>query len=252
MNVLKSFCKDKTTLLIDGDLYLYQAAAACEEEVDWGEDVWSLTTNVDAAKKMFHRRLQDFKSRLDTQEMIILFTTGENFRKTVLPTYKGGRKKTRKPVGYKYLVGWAQETYRCHVQDTLEADDIMGILQSADTHPTCIVSDDKDMKTIPGKLYRPMSQELTTVTKDEADHYFLTQCLTGDSTDCYDGIKGIGPKKAEGILGNHPSWDQVHQAYLKAGLTREDAIVQSRCARILRSCDWNWDTETINMWEPGR
>ena len=252
MNALKSFSKDKTTLLIDGDLYLYQAAAACEDEVDWGEDIWSLSTNVDAAKKMFNSRLQGFLERLKAEQMLVCFTVGDNFRKTVLPDYKGGRKKTRKPVGYKYLVQWAQEVYQCHVQDTLEADDIMGILQSSNTHPTCIVSCDKDMKTIPGQLYRPMADELLTVTEADANHYFLTQCLTGDATDGYKGIPGTGPKKAEGILGNHPSWDQVLQAYLKAGLTREDAIAQSRCARILRSCDWDWDKETINMWEPGR
>ena len=252
MNVLKSFSSDKTTLLIDGDLYLYQAAAACETETDWGDDIWSLTCDVGAAKKMFNSRLETFKERLDSDEILVCFTVGENFRKTVLPDYKGGRKKTRKPVGYKYLVGWAQENYPCHVQDTLEADDIMGILQSAKTHPTCIVSDDKDMKTIPGKLYRPMADELLHIKDAEANYYFFTQCLTGDATDGYGGIPGIGPKKAEGILGNHPSWDQVAQAYIKAGLTREEAIAQSRCARILRSCDWNWDTETINMWEPGR
>ncbi len=252
MNVLKSFSSEETTLLIDGDLYLYQAAAACEDETDWGDDVWSLTCDVAAAKRMFTSRLQAFCERLQADKMLVCLTEGENFRKTVFPDYKGGRKKVRKPVGYKHLIEWAKDNFMCHVQDTLEADDIMGILQSAKTHPTCIVSDDKDMKTIPGKLYRPMADELLQVKDAEADYYFLTQCLTGDVTDGYKGLPGTGPKKAEAILGNHPSWDQVAQAYIKAGLTREYAIVQSRCARILRSVDWNWDTETINLWEPGR
>jgi DNA polymerase-1 len=182
--------------------------------------------------------------------MLVCFTEGNNFRKTVLPSYKGNRKKTRKPVGYKALVQWCKDTYPCHTQDTLEADDIMGILQSAKQKPTCIVSDDKDMKTIPGRLYRPMEDELLHIKDAEADHWFLTQCLTGDSTDGYSGCPRIGPKTAEKLLGNHPSWELVAQAYLKAGLTTVDALVQSRCARILRWSDWDAENEQVKLWGP--
>ena len=38
------------TLLIDGDLYLYKAAAACLDETEWAEDQWTTTTNLVAAK----------------------------------------------------------------------------------------------------------------------------------------------------------------------------------------------------------
>ena len=252
MNVLNNLCDTKTTLLIDGDMYLYQACSSCEEEVDWGDDIWSLTTDLAAAKRMFASRIKEFQERLGSDEILVCLTEGSNFRKTVLPDYKGNRKKTRKPVGYKALVQWAKENYPCHWQDTLEADDIMGILQSAKTKPTVIVSDDKDMKTIPGKLYRPMADEMLQVKDLEADHWFYMQCLMGDATDGYSGCPRIGPKTAEKVLGNHPSWELVAQAYIKAGLTREDAIVQSRCARILRWCDWDADNEVINMWEPGR
>jgi DNA polymerase I len=252
MDVFNSLSSDKTTLLIDGDLYLYQACAACEEEVHWGDDIWSLYCDIKGAKAMFDSRISEFKHKLDTNEFIICFTTGDNFRKTVLPEYKSNRKKTRKPVGYKALVEWVQDNYPCYSQDTLEADDIMGIIQSAKTHPTAIVSDDKDLKTIPGKLYRPMADELLHIKDLEADYNFLTQCLTGDSTDGYGGCPGIGPKRAEKILGNHPSWELVAQAYISAGLTREDAIAQSRCARILRYCDWDSETNSIRLWEPER
>lgn len=252
MNVLQSLCDNKTTLLIDGDLYLYQACAVCEEEVDWGDDIWSLYCDISKAKDVFKARIEAFCSRLDTTEILVCFTSGDNFRKTVVPDYKGNRKKTRKPVGYRALVEWAMQEFPSHSQDTLEADDIMGILQSAKTKPTAIVSDDKDLKTIPGKLYRPMADELLQIKDQEADYYFLTQCLTGDATDGYSGCPKIGPKTAEKVLGNHPSWELVAQQYLKAGLTRDDAIAQSRCARILRWCDWDESTETINMWEPGR
>ena len=113
-----------------------------------------------------------------------------------------------------------------------------------------IVSDDKDMKTIPSKLYRPTSDEKLTVSQQEADRNFLMQTLTGDATDSYFGIKGIGPKKAEAILGPRPHWGAVEQAYIKAGMTREDAITQARLARILRWEDWDEKKETVKLWTP--
>lgn len=250
MKASKNLASDKTTLLIDGDLYLYQACAAAEEEVDWGDDIWSLSTDLKVAKKIFNNRIKEFCERLDSDEILVCFTTGENFRKKVLPTYKGNRKSTRKPVGYKEMVRWAYEEYPCVDQDGLEADDIMGILQSAKTAPTCIVSDDKDMRTIPGKLYRPMSDELMQIKDSEADHWFLTQCLVGDATDGYSGCPRIGPKTAEKVLGNYPSWELVAQQYIKSGLTREDALVQSRCARILRATDWDAENSKVKLWEP--
>lgn len=242
----------ETTLLIDGDLYMYQACASQEMEVDWGDDIWSLSCDLKDVKSMFDGRISSFKERLQTDSIAVCWTTGDNFRKGVYPSYKGSRKKTRKPVGYSAAVEWAKEEYPFVEQDTLEADDVMGIIQSARRVPTCIVSDDKDLKTIPGKLYRPMSDEMMIIKDQEADYNFLYQCLVGDTTDGFSGCPKVGPKTAPKILGNHPSWEQVALAYQKAGLTREDAIQQSRCARILRAVDWDFDTQTIKLWEPGR
>ena len=61
-----------------------------------------------------------------------------------------------------------------------------------------------------------------TISEKEADAFFLTQCLTGDS-DGYSGIPGI-PKKAEAILGARPDWSLVEAAYIKHNMTRDDAI----------------------------
>ena len=124
----------------------------------------------------------------------------------------------------------------------------MGILATKpDNVGKCIVvSNDKDLKTIPGELYRPTSDERQTLTQEEADKNFLTQCLTGDSTDSYSGVPGIGPKKAEAILGGRPAWSSVEQAYIKAGLTRDDAITQARLARILRWSDWDEEKGEVN------
>jgi DNA polymerase-1 len=113
-----------------------------------------------------------------------------------------------------------------------------------------IISDDKDMKTIPTKIYRPMSNEFLDISFAEADKNFLTQALTGDSTDGYKGLSGVGIKKAEAILGSRPHWGAVEDAYLKAGYTKEEALTQARLARILRSSDWDYDKEEVKLWTP--
>ena len=58
------------------------------------------------------------------------------------------------------------------------------------------MSDDKDMKTIPGRLYRPMSDELLEITAEDADRYFLTQVLTGDTADGYKGVPWHRPEES--------------------------------------------------------
>ena len=148
------------------------------------------------------------------------------------------------------MVTWAMEHWPSVTVDTLEADDIMGILQSAPGYSTVVVSDDKDLLGIPGTVYRPMKDEVIDVSLPEADSWFLKQCLMGDTTDGYKGCPGMGPKTAERALGNHPSWEQVAHAYSVAGLTREDALAQSRCARILRWEDWDQDKQQLKLWEP--
>ena len=170
----------------------------------------------------------------------------------VEPTYKGGRKKTRKPVGYKALVEWVLDSYDSLRVDCLEADDVMGILGSMPNTKAIIVSDDKDLKSVPGKLYRPQSNERLDISQSEADGYFLTQTLTGDPTDGYAGLAKCGPKTAEKILGTHPTWDAVVAAYQKQQLTADYALTQARLARILRHTDWDDEAGAVKLWEPTR
>ena len=128
----------------------------------------------------------------------------------------------------------------------------MGILATKpENKGKCVVvSDDKDLKTIPGKLYRPTLDEKMDITEQEANRYFLTQCLTGDATDGYLGIPGVGPKAAERILGPRPDWSIVYREYLKAGMSLDDAIQQARLARILHWDDWDDEKGEVILWAP--
>ena len=229
-------------LLLDTDIFAYQATTSAETEVDLGGDIWSLTMDMQQAKDTFEATIDGIKARLETNDVLCCMSDhAGNFRKQVWPDYKSNRRKSRKPVGYVAFCDWVRETYSTATRPQLEADDVMGIIASkpGNEGKVTIVSDDKDMKTIPGRLYRPMSDELLEISDADADRYFLTQVLTGDSADGYRGVPGIGPKKAEAILGPRPHWGAVEKAYIDAGLTKDDALQQARLARILRWSDWH-------------
>ena len=240
-------------LAVDTDILLFKAATSAEVEVDWGEDIFSLWTDLKDAKSHFKRQVDHIQEKTGVSEAVFCLTDPKaNFRKEVCPTYKSGRKKTRKPVGYVALVDWVKSNFPTFMKPTLEADDAMGILATLpENKGRCIiVSDDKDMLTVPSDLYRPTKDERLVVTEADADRAFLTQTMVGDVTDSYGGIYGIGPKKAEAILGSRPTWSAVEQAFIKAGMTRDDAIQQARLARILRATDYNQKKGEVILWEP--
>ncbi len=240
-------------LAFDADIPLYQAASSAEFEMDWGEDIWSLSTDLAEAKDIFRQQVDNIKKKTGVSQAVFCLTDPHhNFRKDVYPSYKSGRKKTRKPLGYKALCEWLAEEEETIRKPGLEADDVCGLLstQPKNKDNCIVVSNDKDLMTIPGLLYRPMNDELLTITEPEADKYFYTQCLTGDATDGYPGVPGIGPKKAEAILGSRPAWSAVEQAYIKAGLTKDDALQQARLARILRWSEWDESKGEMILWHP--
>ena len=244
---------EKRTLLIDGDILLYREASAVEVELDWGDDWWTLHGDAREAMERVDLWIADIKELLDATEAILTLTGESNWRKDVLPTYKANRKGKRKPVVYPALKNYVIETYKTAIFDRLEADDVMGILQTDphNKHETIIVSEDKDMMTIPGKLYRPIRPEegVQDISVEEADRNHLTQALTGDSTDGYGGCPGIGPKTAAKVLKEN-EWSLVVAAYEKAGLTEEDALIQARVARILRHGEYDAKRNEVNLWNP--
>ena len=240
-------------LAVDGDILLYRAASAAETEIDWGEDIWSLYTDLNDAKSSFQHQLDSITTKLGIGDFVVCLSDhGANFRKTVDPTYKGNRKGTRKPVGYVALCSWAETAFKTFRKPTLEADDCMGILATMpiNKNKCVVVSDDKDLKSNPSRLYRPSTDEQLEISEADADRFFLTQVLCGDQSDGYPGVKGVGPKTAEKILGTHPHWGAVEQAFIKAGMTRDDAIQQARLARILRWSDWNEKKGEPILWNP--
>jgi len=239
----------KRTLLIDGDIVAYRYSSTVEQEVDWGDDVWSLWADAKEAKKLILQYLDHLVEVTAADDFIFTFSDKDNFRKTIYPDYKHNRKGKRKPTCYKGIKTWLEAEYESIDMPTLEGDDVMGILATSGKYEeTVIVSEDKDMKTIPGLLWR--AAEMEDISEEYADYYHLYQTLVGDATDGYKGCKGIGDKRATDILSKDPTWEAVVKAYEKAGQTEEEALVQARLARILRASDYNTKTQEPILWTP--
>lgn len=238
-------------LLIDADGFLYKAVAAAEYEADWGEGIFVASTNIEKAKDMFRSEIEAVQRELGNGELIMVLSGSSNFRKELDPSYKANR-TSRKPLGYVAMIDWLKETYGDRVvsQDCLEADDYMGILATKPGAPPSIIcSDDKDMFTIPGRLYR--LGKLSTIDDDQADRYWWSQALTGDPADGYKGCPGIGAVKAEKLLSKPGSrWELVRREFLKAGTDEEYAVLQARLARILRFADWDSSLKRPILWTP--
>ena len=237
------------TLLIDGDIVVYQYSSTVEHEVDWGNDVWSLWADAKEAQQLILQYIDILVDETAADDFIFCFSDKDNFRKDIDSNYKSNRKGKRKPVCYKSLKQWITDEYKTETWDRLEADDVMGIMATSTMleGEKVIVSEDKDLKTIPGLLWR--SGEMLNISQEEADYNHLYQTLVGDATDGYPGLRGVGDKRATELL-KTPTWETVVKAFEKAGQTEEDALVQARLARILRASDYNFEFDQPILWRP--
>ena len=241
----------KPHLFIDADSLLYKAAFASEKEIDWGNDMWTLTSDLRDAKDIFTEQIIQIQNSFDEDWTYVLCFTGEdNFRKDIFPEYKANRKKQRKPLALKPLREWAMFSYDSLMVYGLEADDILGLYADDGV----LVSIDKDLRTVAGLHFNhdKIEKGIQEVTEEEAHYNHMMQTLCGDTTDGYGGCPKVGPKTAAKILDvpQEDMWNAVVKAYKKQGLSEDYAIVQAQLARILRGNEYNWDTCELNLWSP--
>ena len=235
-------------LLIDADFIVYKSCAAAETEIDFSDDVILVTSNFSDALRATTQELTRIRDKFGSAyDLILFFSDSVNFRKDILPEYKGHRNR-KKPCGYKRVIQALKVTYDVITMPKLEADDAMGIY--ATQYPgNIIVSPDKDMKQIPGKLYN--LDEDFTITKEAGAKWHLIQSLAGDQTDGYSGVPGIGVKRAETLFNKEGySWKTVVKAFEDKGLTEQDALTNARLARILTVDDYDFKKQQPILWSP--
>ena len=256
----------KISIIVDADTIAVQIGAAIQVPIKWSDEVYSMFADGNEA----WIQVQDYISDLQAKVSSLMGTTIEEspiilafsdprrmyFRHKRLPSYKSNRQNREGPMLVVFLKEKMTEEYKTYCIKDLEADDILGIL-ATDEHlipEDCVmVSVDKDLQTIPGRHYNPNKPDegITWISDEVSNVNHLHQTLVGDSSDGYSGCPGVGPVTARKIqLHGDRAWTNVVTAYRKAGKTEEDALIQARVSRILRSDNYSFSTKEITLWRP--
>lgn len=140
----------------------------------------------------------DKKYGIDSYTVEAFHTGPINFRHNILDGYKESRKGTRRPEHLKDCKRYVGSKYPTFEEDGLEADDLIGIRAyelRAKGIEYLVVTNDKDLKTIPGEGYDWVKQEPYSNTDVESMLFFYSQCIAGDDTDDIPGVPGLGINK---------------------------------------------------------
>ena len=245
-------------VLIDADMFAFEIASSCEVETHWGDDIWTLHSDTTEATQKLDATISDillkaFKAMKfeGDYEVIMCLSDRDNpcFRKDIYPLYKYNRVGLRKPVCYNPLVEYIKENYTTIIYPRLEADDVIGIYATTPNTKSLIISADKDMQSIPEThIYNHRKEELTKTTYLSAMKFHLKQTLIGDTCDNYGGCKSIGEVRANKIVEDEPSWENVVKTFIKNGHTEQEALTQARLAFILQYDYYNKETGDVELW----
>lgn len=245
------------TLLIDGDILAYRAAASAEHEIRWDENLWTLHSDLRDAQRIFYEQMDAIDDALPNDRKIVALSPKQNFRYRIWPEYKANRKDKRRPMCLEALKEWISSEYEVFQRPDIEADDVLGILATSPyivSGRKVIVSVDKDFRGVPTSYYDLNRSELVQITEEEANRWHMHQTLTGDAADGYPGCPKVGPKTADKILGDavtyEEMWPLVVQAYEKQGLSEDYALTMARLARICRRGDYDFKKKEVILWQP--
>lgn len=245
---------DGPVALVDVEIILQQVChELLEERVIDDEAVYHL--DMADVKTSMKTRLRQVQRELGAGSLVLAVGSKSNWRKHLDVGYKADR--PRKPLGYFAAVDWLLKEFDVRSVPWLEADDVIGILATGELKDRCVVvSTDKDMRTIPCRLYNPSKPgdphgELIDVASADLNHLVLA--LSGDPTDGYKGARGVGGVTARRALEGLKPPDRPARAvqlFLEAGHDEEYAILQLRLARVLRHGEYDGKTGELTLWTP--
>ncbi len=177
-------------VLVDGDVVAYRAAWSTEEE--------SEEEALDKADGL----MDDirFAATVVEDDLQVYLTGKGNYRYEIDSSYKGNRKDIEKPAHLAAIRSHLIDNWGAVVSEGEEADDLIAQEAHRLNYNCIVASVDKDFLQLPCRHYNFNKGEWDYQSEWEAHVFFYTQILTGDRADNVQGIYGIGPKKAERLL----------------------------------------------------
>lgn len=249
--------KSNVVALVDAEVVTYQVCSECMTEQRVGDDEYTWHVDMAMVRPNLQQRIESAAREIGAGEIVLAVGSKGNWRKRICETYKANRAGKKKPLGYWAAIEFLRGLYRVDQAEWLEADDVLGILATGEFEGRgVIVSNDKDMLTVPGRHYNPQEPEpsVREVSLQEANIEHAVLALAGDASDGYKGCKGVGEKGAREALAAMQWGDSIWKTALamfeKAGHDEAYAIQQFRLARVLRAGEYDPKTGALTLWTP--
>lgn len=226
------------SFIIDGDMFAYRSSSAVQQDIDWGDGLWTCHAFLDDAIDQFEI-LKANIIKYNPLDIIFAFSSPNNFRKKVYSEYKANRKEVRKPTCYKALVEYIKRHNSNTSINGFEADDVIGIYGNEFQY--VMVSGDKDFNTIPGIFYNFLKDEVIINSEVEARKNLFRQVIMGDRADNYPGLKGWGKVKADRFIEEHTKdnvdtlYDDTLKLFIANGYSSEYFLQMYTLAKIADS-----------------
>ena len=227
----------KGKVLVDGDIVAYRAAFSTQDL--FPEDA------VSKVDELMDYILTETLMFPDPNDYEVFLTGSGNFRYDIAKSfpYKGNRKSTEKPIHLPVAREHLITNYKASVSEGEEADDLIAIAATKYGPETIVASVDKDMLQLPCKHFNFTKGEWHDVTEFEGTKFFYKQILTGDRADNIMGLYKVGPVKAEKIVKDCKTEEELWDAVLNAYDGNIERVVEN--ARLL----WLRRKEG-EVWEP--
>jgi hypothetical protein len=142
------------TLIIDGDIVVYQPCCIFNEDDDQSRKMIA---------KYINKKIDDLMEAAGCNTYIMFVTTNFNFRDFLVDDYKANRVSVDRPVNLAWAKKWAVSKLNNHFVKYLEADDLLGIHMNENT---VLWSLDKDLRQIAGKHLDDATRKVITVTEE--------------------------------------------------------------------------------------
>ena len=231
------------TLLIDGDIIVYQPCCIFNEDTDQARR---------QIAKHISNKVDKLMEDAGCDRFIMFVTTKFNFRDMLVDDYKANRNEADRPTNLAWAKRWAIAKLSNFYRKGLEADDLLGIYTGKDT---VIWSTDKDLRQIPGEHLDEETREIITVKAEgrlEEKHWVTEsgnklnkiyfegliglyfQMLIGDSTD---NILGCA-KREEVTVKSGPNKGKVNVKRVGVGpKAAYNAIIKSIMANPMKPAE---------------
>ncbi len=220
---------------LDGDIILYSVGFASQDDP------------VEYALKSARSACETVMYDLGASRLHIYLTGSGNYRESVVDDYKANRRGTDRPTHYAAIKEYMIDTLGAILIEGEEADDALGY--GAVQHGHGIATLDKDLDGVAGVHYNWKKRSVYYVSPEDADRFFYTQLLTGDSTDNIRGLfKRTGVKAMAATKEPLEYMDDPVEMYAHVKQVYMDAIEKKRMSSDEADVDRWLDEQGKLLW----